>query len=150
MALFALLAMPAGVAQIGDAIPDAPPFFVRSNYTKQEYHVSMRDGVKLFTQVYAPRENHGPYPILLLRTPYSVAPYGATNYRTTLGPSDSLAREGIIYVYQDGRVGVWGASFPGFYAAFRLINSHRALKSDSPQAPMGDVGNGDDAYHNGA
>ena len=44
----------------------------------------------------------------------------------------------------------WGISYPGFYAAFGLMNSHPALKAVSPQAPMGDVGNGDDAYHNGA
>ncbi len=158
----------------------------------------MRDGVKLFTSVYAPRDNRRQYPILLLRTPYSVAPYGPTNYRATLGPGDSFAREGFIFVYQDvrgrflsegefidvpphkphldgltdtdpstdtydtidwlirnipnnnGRVGMWGVSYPGFYAAFGLINSHPALKAVSPQAPMGDVGNGDDAYHNGA
>ena len=50
----------------------------------------------------------------------------------------------------NGRVGMWGISYPGFYAAYGLINSHPALKAVSPQAPMGDVGNGDDAYHNGA
>ena len=50
----------------------------------------------------------------------------------------------------NGKVGIWGISYPGFYAAFSLINSHPALKAVSPQAPMGDVGNGDDAYHNGA
>jgi putative CocE/NonD family hydrolase len=50
----------------------------------------------------------------------------------------------------NGRVGIWGISYPGFYAAFSLINAHPALKAVSPQAPMGDVGNGDDAYHNGA
>jgi predicted acyl esterase len=50
----------------------------------------------------------------------------------------------------NGRVGIWGISYPGFYAAFSLIGSHPALKAVSPQAPMGDVGNGDDSYHNGA
>jgi putative CocE/NonD family hydrolase len=152
----------------------------------------------LFTQVYAPKDNGQRYPILLLRTPYSVAPYGATNYRNSLGPANSLAREGFIFVYQDvrgrflsegefidvpphkahfngltdtdpstdtydtidwlvrtipnnnGRVGMWGISYPGFYTAYGLIHSHPALKADSPQAPMADVGNGDDAYHNGA
>jgi hypothetical protein len=52
--------------------------------------------------------------------------------------------------HNNGRVGIWGISYPGFYAAFSLINAHPALKAVSPQAPMGDVGNGDDAYHNGA
>jgi putative CocE/NonD family hydrolase len=50
----------------------------------------------------------------------------------------------------NGCVGLWGISYPGLYAAFGLIRSHPALKAVSPQAPMGDVGNGDDAYHNGA
>ena len=50
----------------------------------------------------------------------------------------------------NGRAGMWGISYPGFFAAFGLINAHPALKAVSPQAPMGDVGNGDDAYHNGA
>jgi predicted acyl esterase len=45
---------------------------------------------------------------------------------------------------------MWGISYPGLYAAYGLIGSHPALKAVSPQAPMGDVGNGDDAYHNGA
>jgi hypothetical protein len=50
----------------------------------------------------------------------------------------------------NGRVGAWGISYPGFFSAFTLINAHPALKAASPQAPMADVGNGDDAYHNGA
>jgi hypothetical protein len=198
MALFALLSMSAAPAQARAATAHKPSDFVRSNYTKQEYLVPMRDGVKLFTSIYAPKNKRRQYPILLLRTPYSVAPYGSKNYRETLGPWDSFAREGFIFVYQDvrgrylsegefidvpprkthldgpadtdpstdtydtidwliknipnnnGRVGMWGVSYPGFYAAFGLINSHPALKAVSPQAPMGDVGNGDDAYHNGA
>jgi uncharacterized protein len=50
----------------------------------------------------------------------------------------------------NGRVGIWGISYPGHYAAYSLIDAHPAVKAVSPQAPMGDVGNGDDAYHNGA
>jgi putative CocE/NonD family hydrolase len=50
----------------------------------------------------------------------------------------------------NGRVGIWGISYPGFFAAHSLMDSHPALKAVSPQAPMGDVGNGDDGYHNGA
>src|SRR6266542_2139161 len=45
-------------------------------YAKTEYPIAMRDGVKLFTAVYAPRDASKPLPILLNRTPYSVAPYG--------------------------------------------------------------------------
>ncbi|HWD98326.1 MAG TPA: CocE/NonD family hydrolase [Bryobacteraceae bacterium] len=50
----------------------------------------------------------------------------------------------------NGRVGQWGISYPGFYTAHGMISAHPALKASSPQAPMGDVGNGDDAYHFGA
>ncbi len=169
-----------------------------ANYTKFDHRIPMRDGKKLFTSVYAPKDGTKTYPILLQRTPYSIGPYGIDNYRNSLGPSDKFTKEGYIVVYQDvrgrylsegtfvdvsvhktklsgptdidestdtydtidwlvknipnnnGRVGMWGVSYPGFYAAFGLINAHPALKAVSPQAPMGDVGNGDDAYHNGA
>jgi len=172
--------------------------YTRSHYTKYEYRIPMRDAVKLFTVVYAPKDLSQTYPILMVRTPYSVGPYGIDNYRALLGPSESAEKEGFIFAYQDvrgrylsegkftdipahkpnlngpkdtdettdtydtvewlvknvpdnnGRVGIWGISYPGFFAAFSLMNAHSALKAVSPQAPMGDVGNGDDAYHNGA
>ncbi len=172
--------------------------YTRSHYTKYEYRIPMRDGVKLFTVVYAPKDTAQPYPILMQRTPYSVGPYGIDNYRPVVGPSELFTKEAMIYAYQDvrgrymsegtfidvpphktnfkgptdtddstdtydtidwltkhvpnnnGRAGLWGISYPGFFAAFGLINAHPALKAVSPQAPMGDVGNGDDAYHNGA
>jgi putative CocE/NonD family hydrolase len=171
---------------------------VRSQYTKYDYRIPMRDGTKLFTSVYMPKDRSQAYPFLMQRTPYSVGPYGIDQYRTQLGPADSFSKEGFIFVYQDvrgrylsegtfidvpihkehlsspketdestdtydtidwlvkhvpnnnGRVGIWGISYPGFYAAFSLIDSHPALKAVSPQAPMGDEGNGDDCYHNGA
>jgi putative CocE/NonD family hydrolase len=50
----------------------------------------------------------------------------------------------------NGRVGLWGISYPGFYAAQAMINASPHLVADSPQAPMGDEGDGDDIYHNGA
>jgi uncharacterized protein len=167
--------------------------YTRSHYTKYDFRIPMRDGVKLFTTVYAPKDLSQPFPILMTRTPYSVGPYGADNYRTVVGPSEACEKEGFIFAYQDvrgrylsegtfidmpphklqgvddstdtydtidwllkhvannnGRVGIWGISYNGFYAAFSLMNAHPALKGVSPQAPMGDVGNGDDGYHNGA
>src|SRR5580700_1650289 len=78
-------------------------FDVQSNYTKREFHVPMRDGVTLFTEVFSPKDMRKRYPILLLRTPYSVSPYGATNFPKSLGPADALAQEGFIYVNQDVR-----------------------------------------------
>jgi len=198
LVLVTVLPMSAALAQNRGGGAGRSSESVRSNYTKFEYQIPMRDGVKLFTSVYAPKDKSRQYPILLLRTPYSVGPYGSNTYRSTLGPADSLMREGFIFAYQDvrgrfhsegdfidesphkahldgpkdndpstdtydtidwliknipdnnGRVGTWGVSYPGFYSAYGLIDSHPALKAASPQAPMGDVGNGDDVLHNGA
>src|SRR5579863_2614096 len=54
--------------------------YTRAHYTKYEYRVPMRDGVRLFTVVYAPKDRSQTYPLLMLRTPYSVGPYGIDNY----------------------------------------------------------------------
>ncbi|MGI8732397.1 MAG: hypothetical protein ACR2LM_03730 [Pyrinomonadaceae bacterium] len=67
---------------------------VRARYTKFEYRVPMRDGVRLFTSIYVPKESSRRYPFLIARTPYSVAPYGIDNYRSSLGPSASFDNEG--------------------------------------------------------
>jgi putative CocE/NonD family hydrolase len=171
---------------------------VKAHYTKYEYQLAMRDGVKLFTSVYVPKDTSKKYPIMLNRTPYSVFPYGAGTYKTSLGPSSLFMKEGFIFVYQDvrgrmmsegnfkwmtpykpkksgptdvdettdtydtiewlikntpnnnGRVGMWGISFPGFYTAQGIIDAHPALKAASPQAPMADNYLGDDMHHNGA
>lgn len=77
--------------------------YIRANYTKYEYEVPMRDGKKLFTAVYAPKDLSKKYPILLTRTPYSVRPYGVDQYRDALGPSEAFGREGFIFAYQDVR-----------------------------------------------
>jgi uncharacterized protein len=172
--------------------------YTRANYTKYDYRIPMRDGVKLFTTAYVPKDASRTFPILMQRTPYSISPYGIDNYRTVLGPSEGFEKEGFIFVYQDvrgrylsegefidmpyhktplagpldvdestdtydtidwlvkhipnnnGRVGISGISYPGFYAAFGMIDAHPGLKAASPQAPVGDVADGDDAYHNGA
>lgn len=172
--------------------------YVRQNFTKQEVRIPMRDGVKLFTSIYTPKATGQKYPILLNRTPYSVAPYGEGAYKTLVGPSEPLMRDGYIVVYQDvrgrlmsegefvnmtphqankrarsdidessdtydtiewllenlaqhnGRVGMWGISYPGFYTAAGMINAHPALKAVSPQAPIVDWFTGDDFHRNGA
>jgi putative CocE/NonD family hydrolase len=80
--------------------------YVKSNYTKYEYQIPMRDGKRLFTSVYVPKDAAKPYPIMLSRTPYSVAPYGIDNYRASLGPSELFAKESYIFAYQDVR-GRW-------------------------------------------
>ncbi len=50
----------------------------------------------------------------------------------------------------NGKVGIWGISYPGFYTSASMIDSHPALKAASPQAPMTDLFFTDDAYHGGA
>jgi putative CocE/NonD family hydrolase len=81
--------------------------YVRSHYTKYEFRIPMRDGKRLFTAVYVPKDAAGgPYPFLMDRTPYSVAPYGEDQYPKRLGPSDEFEKGGYIFVYQDVR-GRW-------------------------------------------
>ena len=76
---------------------------VRARYTKYEFMVPMRDGVKLFTSIYAPKDTAQKYPFLITRTPYSVGPYGVDQYRSSVGPSEHFQKEGFIFVYQDAR-----------------------------------------------
>ena len=77
---------------------------VRARYTKYEYRIPMRDGVKLFTAVYVPKDAapDKTYPILLSRTPYSVGPYGVDHYprqSRTVRSRD----EGRLHLRQPGR-----------------------------------------------
>jgi hypothetical protein len=201
--LFVILTVPAftfAVAQAQLSSPQSPPEdYVRAHYTKYEFRIPMRDGKRLFTAVYVPKDAPaGPYPFLMDRTPYSVAPYGEDQYPKHLGPSEEFEKSGYIFVYQDvrgrwmsegdfvemrphidvkktpqdvddasdtydtiefllknvpnnnGKVGIWGISYPGFYTSASIIDSHPALVAASPQAPMTDLFLGDDSYHGGA
>ncbi|MDC6365793.1 CocE/NonD family hydrolase [Muricauda sp. AC10] len=171
--------------------------YVAENYTKQEVAIAMRDGVKLYTTIYSPKDTSQEYPILMQRTPYSSRPYGEDNFRKKIGPNEHLMKDGYIVVYQDvrgrwlseghyenmrayipnktsndqvdessdtydtiewlvnnvennnGKVGVWGISYPGFYATYATVDAHPALKAASPQACIGDFFF-DDFHHNGA
>lgn len=108
-ALYSFLMWATAVVAIAQpTTPGADAQYIKDNYTKYEYSVPVRDGVKLFTSVYVPKDasETKKYPILMQRTPYSVAPYGADKYKTSLGPSSQLMRDGYIFVYQDGR-GRW-------------------------------------------
>src|SRR5215510_7568064 len=62
-------------------------FNVKDHYVKTEHRITMRDGVKLYTAVYSPKDASQKYPILMTRTPYSSGPYGANAYSHSLGPS---------------------------------------------------------------
>jgi len=188
-----------GLAQAQQAAIEPPKEdYVKAHYTKYEYKIPMRDGKKLFTSVYVPKDDSQKYPILMDRTPYSVGPYGEDAYKKSLGPSEEFQKAGYIFVYQDvrgrymsegefvemhphiedkkskadvddssdtydtiefllkhvannnGKVGIWGISYPGFYTSASIIDSHPALKAASPQAPMTDLFFTDDAYHGGA
>lgn len=172
-------------------------FNIRESYTKYEYRIPMRDGKKLFTSVYVPKDQSKTYPFLIQRTPYSAAPYGVDEYPRRLGPAPELLKLGYIFVTQDvrgrymsegtfiemtphkvvkgpkdfdestdmydtaewllknvpynnGRIGLWGNSYPGFFVSASIIDSHPAIKAASPQAPVTDYYMGDDSYHNGA
>ena len=81
----------------------ADPSGHNTAYVKRELFIPMRDGVKLFTIVYAPRDTSRRYPFLMTRTAYGIAPYGADEYRAVLGPNNEFAKEGYIFVYQDAR-----------------------------------------------
>jgi putative CocE/NonD family hydrolase len=171
--------------------------YIKANYTKREVMIPMRDGVKLFTAIYEPKDKSNKYPMIMNRTPYTVSPYGADAFKTSLGPNELFAKEGYIFIYQDvrgrwmsegefvdvrpdienktpkdidestdtfdtidwllknvennnGKVGLFGISYPGFYTSASSIDSHPALKACSPQAPVSDWFHGDDMHHNGA
>jgi putative CocE/NonD family hydrolase len=80
--------------------------YVKGQYTKAEYQIPMRDGVRLFTAVYTPKDTSRDYPILLARTQSGIQPYGDGEYPRDLGPSPLFGKEGYIFVYQDIR-GRW-------------------------------------------
>lgn len=173
--------------------------WIRDNYIKSEQYIPMRDGIKLFTTVYTPRDKSEKHPILMNRTPYSCAPYGSEKWVPFWDFYwKYYMREGYIIVFQDvrgrwmsegefedvrpfkkekktntdideasdtydaiewltknidgnnGKVGVLGISYPGFYATMAAASAHPALKAVSPQAPVTDWFMGDDFHHNGA
>jgi hypothetical protein len=79
---------------------------VKANYDKQEVDIKMRDGLKLHTTIYTPKDTSKSYPILMQRTPYSSRPYGEDQYKKQIGPNKFLMEQGNIIVYQDVR-GRW-------------------------------------------
>lgn len=171
--------------------------YARMHYNKYEYMIPMRDGIKLYTAVYVPKDTTKSYPMMMERTCYSAAPYGKDKFPYSLGPSPEFMKEGFVFVYQDvrgkhhsegnwteitpfienkkdmehdeasdtydavdwlvknvphntGRVGVWGISYPGFFATNAALAGHPAIKAVSPQAPVTNWFLGDDTHHNGA
>ncbi len=182
---------------IGSHIAGARAQTPQDRYTKHEVMIPMRDGIRLYTAVYVPKNRPGKHPILLERSGSGAGPSGPERYRKHRG-SPKFDENGYIFVDQDvrgasrsegvfvqdrpqlinplkphdidestdtydtidylikyvpgnnGRVGLWGISNRGFYAAVGAIHSHRALRAVSPQAPASDWFLGDDFHHNGA
>lgn len=97
--LAAILASFAAAAQAQEPLAE----YIRKSYTKREAMIPTRDGAKLFTAIYAPKDAAKKYPFIMMRTPYSSGPYGEANFPDLLGPSETFAREGYIFVYQDVR-----------------------------------------------
>ena len=87
LAVIAVQAAPARAGVEGDAAAEARADYIRAHYTKYEHRVPMRDGARLFTSVYVPNDRSRTYPMLMLRTPYTVSPYGADRYKRRLGPT---------------------------------------------------------------
>ena len=167
-------------------------------YDKQEVYITMRDGIRLFTSIYTPKNKSVKHPILLNRTPYDIEPGGAESYRNTLSAYSRYLEEEYIMVFQDvrgrymsegvfedirpyipvkksnndtdessdtwdtvdwlvknvennnGNVGIYGISYPGFYSTMGIIDAHPAVRAVSPQAPVTAWFIGDDFHHNGA
>ena len=82
------------------------PYVLKDFYEKREVMIPMRDGVKLFTVLYIPRDRSKTYPFLVIRDAYGVRPYGPDNYRRWAGAYLEFSKEGFIFVYQDVR-GRW-------------------------------------------
>ena len=99
--------------------------YVINNYTKQEVTIAMRDGIKLHTTIYSPKNTAKKYPILMQRTPYSSAPYGDEKMKTKIGPNIHLMKQGNIIVYQDVR-GRWMSE--GVYDNMRAYIPNKTVK----------------------
>jgi putative CocE/NonD family hydrolase len=75
---------------------------IREIYTKKEVYITMRDGVKLFTSIYMPKDTSHTHPILIERTPY-LAERREDSYNSFLTRQTEYVKEGYILVRQDVR-----------------------------------------------
>lgn len=174
-------------------IPD-----IQKNYDKKEVYITMRDGIRLFTSIYTPKDTAKTHPMLLYRTPYNSEPGGPEKFNYLIVTFCRYLEKEYIMVFQDvrgrylsegefkdvrpfipdkksnkdideasdtydavdwlvknvphnnGKVGVFGISYPGFYSTMAILSAHPAIKAVSPQAPVSDWFLGDDFHHNGA
>src|SRR5919109_1332409 len=72
---------------------DTNAIWLAEHYTKYEHRIPMRDGIRLFTRVYVPKDDSQSWPIVLTRTPYALKPYGTENYNDPSGSFYTLARD---------------------------------------------------------
>lgn len=195
---FLCLLVSISISAFGKGNPNADSIWITQNYSKREMYVPMRDGVKLYTAIYEPKAKNERHPILINRTPYSIAPYGEGKYRANWNNHyKEYFKRGYIMVMQDvrgrmmsegtfmdvrpfnpkkqgtqideasdtydlidwllantknnnGNVGIYGISYPGYYATMGALSGHPAMKASSPQAPVTEWFVGDDFHHNGA
>lgn len=85
------------------AQPDSVELRLRQIYDKREVMIPMRDGVRLFTAIYEPKDHSRKHPILMMRTPYSCEPYGDKFNRDLRSASNLYVKNNYILVYQDVR-----------------------------------------------
>lgn len=174
---------------------EEPEITTNVKFKRLEAMIPMRDGLKLYTEIFVPEKNKEPLPFLMQRTPYSASGRSSDSLNAVF---PELVQDGYIFVFQDirgryksegefvmarppranksdpkafdestdtydtidwliknvannnGRVGVFGISYPGWTTVMAQFDPHPALKCVSPQAAMGDVWMGDDFFHNGA
>ena len=104
--LAAMVLLTAGVEAWGQQTerPDLTKLF-----EKHEVMVPVRDGAKLHTEIYTPRDGTGPWPIIMMRTPYGISS-GGNRYTRMLYENADFFADGYIFVFQDirGRYGSEG------------------------------------------
>jgi len=194
------LSAQSAVSSVSSAKPEST--YVRTHYRKQVARIPMRDGATLYTVIYRPRDASPAvrYPVVLTRTPFSVAPYDTTVMPAVIAPDPVMLRDGYIFVQQEvrgrylsegtfenvrpltsdartvrttprvdeatdawdtiawllshitghnGRVGLHGVSYGGYYAGLAAAVAHPAVQAVSLQAPVADFWH-EDFHHNGA
>ena len=103
-----------------------------NNYSKKEAYITMRDGVKLFTSFYIPKDNTEKHPFLLTRTPYSCAPYGEDKFASWwYSFRIAYVKENYILVTQDVR-GRYMSE--GDFADVRPFNKNKKTNRDIDEA----------------
>ena len=121
---------------------NADSTWVRENYYKIERMIPMRDGSKLFTAFYIPKDTSEKHPILFNRTPYSCSPYGEDKFNGRIYQTYwmNYLKEGYIIAIQDVR-GRWMSE--GDFVDVRPFNPNKKGKEfdDLPQVKER-IGNG--------